>query len=58
MKEKPYKKINLALYGDNYDYIQEIAWQNRMNATQYLNWLILEDRKRTGVEPQKKKEDK
>lgn len=53
-------KFTLALDLNMKRYIQNIAWQNRITATQYIRRLILEDRERyyrecktKGIDPEK-----
>lgn len=42
-------RINMAFYDDNLEYLREAAWKNRMSVTQYVNYLVAEDRKQKGM---------
>lgn len=41
-------RINMAFYGDNLDYLKDVAWAARMSVTEYVNALVAEDRKKKG----------
>ena len=45
-RKQKHPRINMAFYGDNLEYVQEAAYQNRMSVTEYVNQLILEDKNR------------
>ena len=45
---KKFPRMYIAFYNDNMAYLKDVAWENRMSVTQYVNHLIEEDRKQKG----------
>lgn len=43
-RKQPNPRINMALYGENLEFLRHAAWKNHMSITAYVNHLVDKDK--------------
>lgn len=45
-RKQKHPRINMAFYDNHLEYLQDVAWRNKMSITEYVNKLVKEDMER------------